>query len=68
MVLLISGILEKVLKTFGKINGEFNDFSEFRESDKSLKHGFCSMMCLAATVVAYWSLTQEMAGPIPFID
>ena len=44
------------------------DFSEFRESDKSLKHESGSIknpvshMCLAGTVVASCSLTQEVAG------
>ena len=45
------------------------EFSEFKESDKSLKHGFkdpVSHMCLACAVVASWSLTQEMAGSNPF--
>ena len=31
---------------------------KFSESDKSLKHE----LCLAGTVVAYWSFTQEVAG------
>ena len=41
------------------------EFSEFRESDKSVKHDSMvqfkdpdSHMCLAGTVVASWSLTQ----------
>ena len=47
---------------------KFNEFSEFRESDKSLKHELGSIkdpvsyMCLAGAVVASWSLTQEVAG------
>ena len=34
------------------------EFSEFRESDISLKH----KLRLANAVVASWSLTQELAG------
>ena len=55
---------------------KFNEFSKFggkfREFDKSLKHGLSqfqdpvSHMCLAGTVVASLSLTQEMAGSNPF--
>ena len=43
-------------------------FTEFRESDRSLKHELGSIkdpvsnMCLAGAVVACWSLTQEVAG------
>ena len=41
------------------------EFTEFRESDKSLKRELdsnpVSHMCLADTVVAFWSLTQEVA-------
>ena len=40
-------------------------FSKFRESDKSLKHELVSI-CLACTVVASWSLTQEVVGSSPF--
>ena len=45
---------------------EFSDFSEFRDLDKSQKHEMCSILktlsitCLAGTVVASWSLTQEL--------
>ena len=41
---------------------------EFRESDKSLKHELGSVfhVCLAGTVVASWSLKQEMASLSPF--
>ena len=38
-------------------------FSEFMESDKSLKHDFKDTvphMCLAGAVVSSWSLTQEV--------
>ena len=47
-------------------------FGGFRESDKSLKHELGSFkdpvsnMCLAGAVVASWSLTQEVAGSMPF--
>ena len=48
------------------------EFSEFRESNKSLKHE-CSLfkdsvshMCLAGFVVASWSLKQEVSGSGPF--
>ena len=34
------------------------EFSEFRESDISLKY----KLCLAGAVVASWSLTQEVTG------
>ena len=46
----------------------FAEFSDFRETDKSLKHELdqfkdpVSHMCLAGTVVAPWSLAQEVAG------
>ena len=47
------------------------EFSEFRESITSLKHELESInsvshMCLAGSVVASWSLTQEVAGSNPF--
>ena len=48
------------------------NFSEFRESDKSLKHDLghfkdpVSLMCLVDAMVASWSLTQGMAGLNPF--
>ena len=52
---------------------EFSEFSEFRESDKSLKHELIgvnlktmSYMCLAVTVVASWSLAKEVADSNPF--
>ena len=41
------------------------EFSKFRESNKSLKHEFkdpACHMCLTGTVIASWSLTQEVAG------
>ena len=47
------------------------EFSKFRESDKSLKHELESVndpvfhMCLAGPVVASWSLIQEVAGSNP---
>ena len=42
------------------LNGTgIHELSEFRESDKSLKH---SHMFLSGTVVASWSLTQEVVG------
>ena len=49
------------------MSGIFTEFREFRESDKSLKHELGSIkvpvshMCQAGTVVACWSLTQEVA-------
>ena len=58
---------------FPKLSRTFSEFSEFRESDKSLKHELGSIykdpvshMCLVAAVVASWSLTQEVAGSSPF--
>ena len=48
------------------------EFSEFGESDKSLKHEMGSIkhpvchMCLSGAVVASRSLTQEVAGLSPF--
>ena len=48
---------------------EFIEFSEFRESYKSLMHQFkdpVSHMCLAGSVVGSWSLTLEVAGSSPF--
>ena len=53
---------------------EFTEFSEFTESDKSLKDKLVqfkdpvSHMCLAGAVVASLSLTQEVAHltrPVP---
>ena len=50
----------------------FSEFSEFRESDKSVKHKLESVKdpvrntCLAGAVLAYWSLTKEVAGSSPF--
>ena len=50
----------------------FTEFSEFKESDKSLKHELgaikdpVSHMCLAGTVVASWSVTQDVTGLSPF--
>ena len=48
------------------------EFSEVRESNKSLKHE-CSQfkdsvshMCLDGFVLAPWSLKQEVAGSSPF--
>ena len=45
----------------------FAEFSEFRETDKSLKHELGSNLqsltyVLLGAVVACWSLTQEVAG------
>ena len=43
------------------------EFTEFRESDKLLKHKLdkfkdnVSNMCLVGAVVAFWFLTQEVA-------
>ena len=50
------------------------EFSDFSESDKSLKDDLASIqfkdpvsyMCLNGGVVASWSLTQVMAGLNPF--
>ena len=43
------------------MEGKFNEFSEFKESDKSLKHcgqfeDAVSYLCLAGAPVASWSL------------
>ena len=43
---------------------KFSEFSEIRESDKSLDP--VSQMCLARAVVASWSLTQKDARFEPF--
>ena len=52
------------------MEAKFYEFSEFKESDKSLNSGQfkdpVSHMCLAATVVTSWSQTQEMSGLSPF--
>ena len=51
---------------------QYSEFRKFKESDESLKHELGSIkypvphMCLAGTVVATWSLTQEVVGPSPF--
>ena len=51
---------------------KFSEFSEFKESNKSLKHDLAQFedpvfhMCLTAIMVASQSLTQEMAGLSPF--
>ena len=48
------------------------EFSEFSESDESLKHEMGSIkhpvchMCLSGAVVAFRSPTQEVAGSSPF--
>ena len=51
---------------FPKWSTTFPEFSEFRESQKSLNWAEfkdqISHMCLAGTVVASCSLTQEVAG------
>ena len=50
---------------------KFSEFSEFQESDKSLKHEFkdpVCYQCLAGAVVVSWSLTQEVVGSSPFND
>ena len=44
---------------------EFTEFSEFMESDKSLKHELGSILkilSLTCVLLASWSLTQEVAG------
>ena len=52
---------------------EFSEFSKFRKSDKSLKHDWsrfkdpASHMYVTGTVVASWSLTQDVAGLNPFM-
>ena len=38
------------------------EFTEFRESDKSLKHESGSHMCLAGAVLACWFVAQEVVG------
>ena len=63
-----NGVIPKLSRTFK----EFSESSDFRESDKSLKHELgsikdtVSFMCLAGTMVASWSLTQEVIGSSPF--
>ena len=48
-------------------NGTFNEFSEFRRSDKSLNHELVSIkdplcyLCLCGTEVECWFHTQEIA-------
>ena len=50
------------------MNQKFSEFSEFGESCKSLKYERVQFkdplcyLCLAGTVVASWSLTQEVAS------
>ena len=48
------------------VNGlGLKEFSELGETNESLKHEFTdpvSLMCHADTMVAPWSLTQEVAG------
>ena len=84
MVLNLRAIIhwrEKILLSAKTDNGvlpkynaeqELIKFSEFRESDKSLKHELVSfkdpvsLPILAGTVVASWSLRQEVAGSNPF--
>ena len=45
---------------------KFSEFSELRERDKSLKHEFGSIidpvcnLCLAGTVVVFWSLSENI--------
>ena len=52
---------------------EFNEFSKFREYDKSMKHELnyfkelASNICLPGTVAAYWSHIQKAAGSSHFI-
>ena len=55
-----------VIMEFPQMERKFSEFSEFVESDKLLKHELESNICLARTVVASWSLTQEVAGSNPF--
>ena len=53
---------------------KFSEFSECRESDKSLKHDWGQLkhsffhLCLASTVIASLALTLEAAGSKPSID
>ena len=60
-----------VIGVFPKWSRTFIKFSEFVESDKSLKQEQrwrdpVSHVCLAGAVVASLSLTQEVAGSSPF--
>ena len=51
---------------------EFSEFGKLRESNESLRHELgqfkdpVSDMCLAGAMVAFWSLTQDVAGSNPF--
>ena len=49
---------------------EFNEFSEFRESDKSLNWSQfkdpVSNTCLVGALAASWLLIQDVAGSTPF--
>ena len=57
---------------FPKWSRTFTEFSEFREIDNHWSMNWAwfkdpvSHMCLAGTVEASWSLTQEVAGSSPF--
>ena len=50
---------------------KFSEFSEFKESNKTLKHNLAQFkdpvfhMCLAGIMVASQSLTQELVGLSP---
>ena len=56
------------------MEGKYSEFSEFSESDKSLKHEYGSVkspisyLCLAGSVVASCSLTQDVAGSSRFFQ
>ena len=71
-VILSSLILQEFFSKWSRTFNEFNNFSEFKESDKSLNWPQfkypASNMCLTGAVVALWSLTQELAGSSPLND
>ena len=62
-----SDLLSKSIEVLPKWNTTFNECSELRESEKSLKHELSSthppcFQCLPGIVVACWFLTQEIVG------
>ena len=67
-------LTKNIFEQVSKMAEKFNEFSEFKESDKSRKHDLeltqfddsVSHMRLVRAVVASWSLTHEVAGLNPF--
>ena len=64
----VTGVFSKWSRTFT----EFDDFSKFRESDKSQKYEWgqfkdlVSHMYLTSAVVALWSLSNTETRLLPF--